>query len=69
MKAFFPLPEADKPSTSYDKLQQWVVRSSNAAGVNLQGFYEDWGFPLSDETKQTIGVLPTWDANPMDAFD
>jgi hypothetical protein len=63
------LPLEEQPFASDVKIQEWIVRSSRAAGMNLQGFYEDWGFPISDDTAAAIEDLPPWDDHPMNAFD
>ncbi len=63
------LPMDEQPFAQSAKLQEWIVRSSQQAGVNLQGFYQDWGFPISEQTSATIGALPAWDEKPMDRYD
>ncbi len=70
MNAYYrALAEQDKPKTTSQRIQLTIVQSSQYAGVDLSGFYEDWGFPLSAATKQTTGMLPAWNANPMDIYD
>jgi hypothetical protein len=64
------LSPAEAPITDEEKLQQWMRRTSLAAGVNLIPFYTDWGFPLDDPTLlEELNALPDWDANPMDQYD
>jgi len=68
-KSYRNQPYIEQAWTSEQKVQEWIVRSSQAAGVNLTGLYDDWGFPITEQTKQAIGGLPMWTANPMDAYD
>jgi hypothetical protein len=57
------------PYLSHDKIQAWVIASSLQAGVSLEQFYLDWGFPINTETSQAIIHLPDWEENPMSLFD
>ncbi len=59
------LAAADRPADDAARVQQWIVRSSQASGRNLGDFYAMWGFPMTDATRSAIASLPAWTANPM----
>ena len=57
------------PFTENGKIQEWIIRSSKAVNFRLDGFYEDWGFPIEETTRSAVETLPAWIGNPMDVFD
>ena len=56
---------AEEPSGDQARIDQWVERSSLAAGRDLGPFYEAWGFPVSEEVLDSISTLPVWLEDPM----
>ena len=52
-----------------ERIDTWVEQTSLVSGVNLVPFYEDWGFPISENTKNNLTDLPVWTENPMNTFD
>ena len=53
---------SEAPVGDDDKIQQWVWRSSRAAERDLRGFYQAWGWPLTDDTNAKVAAfqLPAW---------
>jgi hypothetical protein len=58
---------AERPVGGEERVQQWVWRSSRAAGRDLRGFYEAWGWPLTNATSAKVAAmkLPAWTDHPM----
>ncbi len=54
------LPEAERPKTDDEKRDQWLVRTSRTAGVNLGPFFVAWGVPTSEEARASVSELPAW---------
>jgi hypothetical protein len=46
--------------TREDKMNQWVLRYSKAAGRNLAPYFEAFGVMCSEQTREAIKALPTW---------
>ena len=52
--------------TREDKMDQWVLRYSQATGRNLAPYFAAFEITCSDQTKETLGKLPAW--LPEDGF-
>ena len=50
----------ERPKSNEDKLDQWMVRFSRAAGKNLGPFFQAWGVPVSPQALNSIKNLPVW---------
>lgn len=59
------IPDAERPRTEDEMVQQWIIRSSRAAGLDLTDFYESWSLPVSAETRAAVDDLLPWDNHPM----
>ncbi len=59
------LPEVERPTDDDQRIQEWVIRSSRAAEMDLTDFYNAWAFPISDATRTAVGDLPMWTDHPM----
>ena len=59
------LPYNKKPKSDNEKIQHFIVNTSNITKTNLINFYEDWGFPIDDNTIKALSALPKWKNNPM----
>ena len=59
------LDDADRPAGNHERIQQWVIRTSNAAGRDLTDFYDAWSFPMDDATRAAVAGLPDWADHPM----
>ena len=68
-KEYRGLSDAETPVTEEARLQEWLLRISKTAGVNLVPFYLDWGFPIDPAIQSELSLLPAWDLNPMDPYD
>jgi hypothetical protein len=55
----------EEPSGDQQIIDQWVERSSLAAGVDLGPFYVAWGFPVSQDVLDATSLLPVWVDDPM----
>ena len=62
---YLDIPNARAPRETVDRIDEWVIRSSQRAGVNLIPFYEAWGFPISDRVNNAVGDLAEWLEDPM----
>ena len=54
------LPDAERPKSDDEKRDQWLVRFSRQVGRNLGPFFEAWGVPTSQATRDSITDLPVW---------
>ena len=59
------IPDANRPADDNARIQEWVVRSSRTAGMDLTAFYEAWSFPMSDATYAAVEELDPWTDHPM----
>lgn len=59
------LDDGERATNDSERIQQWIVRSSLAAELDLTPFYEAWDFPIDASTYDAVDGLPTWDAHPM----
>ena len=59
------LTAAQAPATNDERIQMWIVRTSNVSGFDLVPFFEAWGFPVDAATRAATSGLPTWTADPM----
>jgi hypothetical protein len=59
------IPEVSRPGDDNARIQEWVARSSRAAGMDLTDFYDAWAFPISDATRTAVEDLPMWTSHPM----
>ncbi len=62
---YLDIPNSDAPTEDADRIDEWLVRSSQRAGVNLAPFYESWGFAISARVSDAVSDLPEWLENPM----
>ena len=62
---YLDIPDARALREDSDRIDEWVIRSSQRAGVNLIPFYESWGFPISERVRIAVGDLAEWLENPM----
>ncbi len=56
---------SEEPSGDQEIIDQWVERSSLAAGADLGPFYTAWGFPVSQDVLDSVALLPAWQGDPM----
>jgi hypothetical protein len=59
------LDASEEPSGDQAIIDQWVERSSLAAGVDLGPFHTAWGFPVSQDVLDSVSLLPAWVDDPM----
>ncbi len=62
---YLEIPAAQSPSDDQERIDEWVLRSSLAAGADLGPFYLAWGFPVSQGVLDEIALLPPWNDDPM----
>jgi hypothetical protein len=53
------------PSDDQGRIDRFVLRTSQLAGVDLGPFYVAWGFPVSASVLTTVDPLPDWANDPM----
>ncbi len=56
---------SDPPSSDQDKIDRWVLESSLEVGQNLTPFYDAWGFPIQQATRDALVDLPAWESHPL----
>ncbi len=62
------IPFEQIPRLAQARIDQWVLRSSRAAGVDLGPFYETWGLSVSPAILAQTAELPEWAEDPMAEF-
>jgi hypothetical protein len=60
------IPVNQKPKTTQDRKDEWLVRFSKAVGRNLGPFYDDWKIETSPAAKQQVSHLPEWKPRGFD---
>lgn len=58
-------PASDWPADDQARIDQWVVATSAAAGVDLGPFFVAWGLPVSEWAVEEASVFPLWEDDPM----
>ena len=49
-----------KPKNDADKIQTWIIVTSEAAGYNLLPLYDFWAFPISQIASNKLERLPAF---------
>jgi hypothetical protein len=57
---YLALTAAQRPRTDQQKRDQWMVRFSQRIGINLGPFFQHWGVPTTEASRQSIAHLPVW---------
>ena len=65
LTVYYTLPTAEVPTTDDEEFNAWVLHLSNATGYNLQPYHSAWGFPLTQNTQDTLTHLPIWVDDPL----
>ncbi|MBF1996294.1 hypothetical protein HW114_12785, partial [Serratia symbiotica] len=56
-KVYREIPENQQPKSSDAKVQRFILETSRLSGYDLTPFYEKWGLPLTQDTKDKIKQL------------
>ena len=56
---------SDPPNNDEQEFNRWVVELSKTTGYNLAPYHEAWGFPLTQQTKDSLLHLPVWVDDPL----
>ncbi len=56
---------ASRPGNDQDRIDEWAIRTSLAAGRDLTDFYTAWGWPLSKRVAAEVSGLPPWLDHPL----
>ncbi|XP_077330028.1 TRPM8 channel-associated factor homolog [Lithobates pipiens] len=51
-----------------DKMNLWAEKFSQAVNKNLAPFFQSWGWPIAEKTKQKLSTLPMWEEDPMKKY-
>ncbi|XP_075129917.1 TRPM8 channel-associated factor homolog [Leptodactylus fuscus] len=51
-----------------DKMNLWAKKFSQAVSKNLTPFFQAWGWPINDATREKLSCLPAWTENPMERY-
>ena len=65
LTVYYTLPSAEVPSTGDEEFNAWVMHLSNATGYNLAPYHAAWGFPLTQNTHDSLAHLPVWVDDPL----
>ncbi|MCA9054525.1 MAG: M60 family metallopeptidase [Planctomycetaceae bacterium] len=57
---YLALPEAERPKSTQERKDQWLVRFSETVGHDLGPFYASWKIGMSPEAMQKVRHLPAW---------
>ena len=65
LSVYYTLPAAEVPSGGTEEFNAWVLHLSNATGYNLAPYHAAWGFPLTQDTFDSLSHLPIWVDDPL----
>ena len=65
LTVYYDLPDSQVPYTDQEEFNAWVFHLSFTSGYNLAPFHEAWGFPLTNETYESLSHLPVWIDDPV----
>ena len=65
LSVYYTLPAAEIPTTGDEEFNAWVLHLSNATGYNLAPYHSAWGFPLTQNTHDSLVHLPIWVDDPL----
>ncbi len=54
------LPNAKKPKTDQERMDQWLIRFSNEVNRDLGPFFKTWGMPLTDSAVKQVKGKKVW---------
>jgi hypothetical protein len=65
LSVYYTLPAAEVPVGDTEEFNAWVMHLSNATGYNLAPYHAAWGFPLTQDTFDSLSHLPIWVDDPL----
>jgi hypothetical protein len=65
LSLYYTLPTDEIPSGDIEEFNYWVMHLSNTTGYNLAPYHAAWGFPLTQETYDSLDHLPIWVEDPL----
>jgi len=65
LSVYYNLPNDEVPSNEEEEFNAWVMHLSNATGYNLAPYHDAWGFPLIENTYESLQHLPIWVEDPL----
>ncbi len=65
LSIYYTLPPAEVPTNDTEEFNAWVMHLSNATGYNLALYHSAWGFPLTQNTFDSLSHLPVWVDDPL----
>jgi len=65
LSVYYTLPSAEVPVGDTEEFNAWVMHLSNATGYNLAPYHAAWGFPLTQDTFDSLSHLPIWVDDPL----
>ena len=65
LTVYYTLPTAEVPTTGDEEFNAWVLHLSNATGYNLAPYHAAWGFPLTQNTHDSLTHFPIWVDDPL----
>ena len=65
LTVYYTLPSAEVPVGDTEEFNAWVMHLSNATGYNLAPYHAAWGFPLTQDTFDSLSHLPIWVEDPL----
>lgn len=46
----------------------YAEKFSQIVNKNLAPFFQAWGWPIDEDTRQKLSTLPAWEENPMNKY-
>jgi len=65
LSIYYTLPTNEIPSGDIEEFNYWVMHLSNTTGYNLAPYHAAWGFPLTQDTYDSLDHLPIWVSDPL----
>jgi len=67
-RKYLTLSKNQENKSNREKIQEYIIISSEIAKLNLVEYYSDWGFPIDPKTERTLERLPNWSQNPLNQY-
>ena len=65
LSLYYTLPTDEIPVGDIEEFNYWVMHLSNTTGYNLAPYHAAWGFPINQQSYDTLDHLPVWINDPL----
>ncbi|XP_073508739.1 TRPM8 channel-associated factor homolog [Phyllobates terribilis] len=59
---------SDVSEDNKDKMNLWAKLFSQAVNKNLAPFFQAWGWPIDEATRNELSTMPEWENDPMKKY-